>query len=209
MAVSAKLVVLLKANDVEVAHSDDPDLWQHVLLAITGGGGLQHTGTGQLAPQVIPDPGADAVPPDGPNANDPLSRMAGALDIEARVLKGACNPSHDAPFLELDAHCYEAMRRTLPERGATAISKIQLAGTLLGLWFYYASLGNVTQAQAQAVLGGLQQRDRNPLRGLNNADWILVRTGGRFAVNPAEISKAVLIARCFCRKDWSPYLNPA
>jgi hypothetical protein len=205
MSVKAKLSVILKADEVEVASSEDAELWQQVLLAITG-----------AKPMVTPSQsaaGMSAATPvtaatvGGSNGTDPLSRMATAIGVEGPLLQGACSPVVDAPFMTLDAHRYEAMRKALPERGGKAISNIQIAGTLLGLWFYYAGLGNVTQAQAQAILEPLGKRDPNPGRGIANAHWIQSRAGGQLAINPAEISVATKIAECFCTKDWSSFLK--
>lgn len=205
MSVKAKLSVVLKADEVEVASSEDAEIWQQVLLAITGAKPMS------APPQPAAGPAAATpaatVPVGPPVGADPLGRMAAAIGVEARVLQGTCSPAVDAPFMTLDAHRYEAMRKALPERGAKAISNIQIAGTLLGLWFYYAGLGNVTQAQAQAILDPLGKRDANPGRGIANAHWLQSRAGGQFAINPAEISVATKIAECFCSKEWSSFLK--
>jgi hypothetical protein len=204
MTVKAKLQVLLKADDVEVAHSEDAGLWQSVLLAITANRPLSDTDHArQRSAQEVGGSGGEG----GPSSSGPLMKMAGALGIDAQLLTGACNPTVDAPFITLDAHRYEAMRRSLPARGTKSISNIQLAGTLLALWFYYAGLGNVSQAQAQAVLGPLGVRDPNPGRGIANAEWLQTRAGGQFALNPAEISTATTIVRSFCKKEWAAFLG--
>lgn len=208
MSVTAKLSVVLRANDVEVAHSEDPELWQQVLLAITGSKPL-----GPAAASPTPVGSAGGAPlverptTTAGNAVDPLPRFAAAVGVGVPLLQGACDPTPDAPFLVLDAHCYEAMRRALPARGTRAITNIQIAGTLLGLWFHYLGAGAVSQAQAQSALEPLGARDANAPRGIANADWLQARGSGQFIVNPARISHAILIARCFCNRDWTEYLN--
>jgi hypothetical protein len=207
MTVKAKLLVVLKADEVEVAASEDAALWQQILVAITSGRPLaapaERPGRGNAGQESM----GDAPPRRNASGNDPASRMAAALDIDLNVLIGACAPQADAPFITLDIHRYEAMRKALPARGSKAVPNISLAGTLLGLWFHYANLGHVSQAQAQAVLDPLGQRDNNPGRGIGNTEWLQTRAGGQFSINPAEISKATTIARCFCTKDWTSYLN--
>lgn len=208
MAVKAKLSVVLKADDVEVAASEDGELWQQVLQAITGGRPLSAPNPSQAVGSAKADDVRSSLRVgDDPPRTDPLSRMAAAAGIEPNLLQGACNPTTDAPFIALDAHRYESMRKALPERGPKAIANIAIAGTLLAVWFHYSSQGNVTQAQAQAVLESLGKRDSNAPRGIRNADWLQPRSGGQFAVNPAEISKALIICRCFCTKDWAPFLE--
>jgi len=203
MSVKAKLCVILKADEVEVASSEDSDLWQNVLLAITGVKPMTPRAE-QSAPPAAPTPG---MPPAATDGTSPLSKMAAAIGVEVRLLEGACSPSTEAPFMTLDAHRYEAMKKALPARGEKSISNIQLAGTLLGLWFYYAGLGNVTQSQAQMILDPLGKRDPNPGRGIANAHWIQTRAGGQFAINPAEITVATTIAQCFCSKDWAAFMK--
>lgn len=209
MTVKAKLLVLLKADDVEVATSDDAALWQEILVAITSGRPLTPSSekTAREDNANARDEESKAKDQTRKYGSDPHSKMAAALDIDTNLLLGACAPQIESPYIILDAHRYEAMKKALPPRGTKSVPNIALAGTLLGLWFHYSNLGNVTQAQAQAVLDPLGKRDNNPKRGIDNAMWLQARSGGQFAINPAEISLATTIARCFCTKDWAPFLN--
>jgi hypothetical protein len=97
------------------------------------------------------------------------------------------------------------MRSQLPKTGATAITPIAASATLLALWFREAGLGNATQSQAQAVLDTIGIRDQNPSRGIKNSDWLQRRARGQIVLNPAAISKATLLAKCFCSKSWKEW----
>jgi hypothetical protein len=115
----------------------------------------------------------------------------------------------EAPFMHLDPHCWEEMKKHVPQRGSIAIAPIVAAATLLALWFRAASLGNLTQAQAKQVLGTIHLTDPNASRSLKNTSWLQGRPGGQIVLNPAEISKAVKLAKCFCTKDWAAWKESA
>jgi len=207
--VKAVLTVILKADDVVVAEIEDGSLWQRVLTAInagksdiptdptpigaTTGAGLDalHQGTGR---------------PVGGGAVDHLAQQLG---IDAAVVQGACSPTSEAPYMHLDLHCWENMKKQLPKRGQTSVSPVVAAATLLALWFQKAGIGNPTQAQAKQVLAQINVSDPNASRSIQNTSWLQGRSGGQVLLNPAEISKAVKLAKCFCSKDWSSWKEQA
>jgi hypothetical protein len=210
-SVKAALTVILKADDVVVAEVDDATLWQRILTAI-------HDGESTLEPPAVP-PAEAPVPSSDPEkigrakamgaTSSPLDQLAAQLGVDVALIQGACSPSNEAPYMHLDLHCWEAMRKEIPERGQTAISPIAAAATLLGLWFQKAGLGNPTQNQAQTVLGTINVRDKNASRSIQNTSWLQGRPGGQIVLNPAEISKAVRVAKCFCSKEWSAWKEPS
>lgn len=193
--VKASLTVTLKANDVVVAETDDPDLWHRVLTAI-------RTGKVDLGEPTLPERQREQQPPP---AGDPLGKLAAELGLSRDVVEGACSPSPEPPFLQLDLHNWGAMRRELPERGPTALSPIVVASTLMALWFRHAGLGNPTQAQVLAVLSAISVEDRNPSRGIRRAIWLQPRGGGQVALNAGHIADAVKIAKAFCSKTWTEW----
>ncbi len=101
------------------------------------------------------------------------------------------------------------MKKQVPERGSLAIPPIVTAATLLTLWFHKAGLGTATQAQAKAVLATINVTDPNASRSIQNTSWLQGRSGGQIILNPAEVSKAVKLAKYFCTKDWTSWKETA
>jgi|SRR6185312_224749 len=206
----AAMTVMLKANDVVVAQIDDPVLWNDVFAAISGGQSrlTSPAGISALAPALpISDPVTAAVAAVAANtpAMDPLSKFAKELGVDVAMLSGACDPSTAEPYLHLDLHHWEKMRKDLPSRGVKAIPNIVLVSTILCLWARHSSFGVVTQALAQNVLDAINARDANPGRGLAGCDWLQQRQGGQVVLNPAKVSKALTVASAFCTQDWSAW----
>ena len=204
-SVKAKPTVVLKANEVVVAEVDDALLWQRVLMAING------DGDGSLVepaavPEVVAEPRLAARSPAVTGTgSDAIGKLAHQLGLESPLMEGALNPSADAPFIHLNSHNWEAMRKQLPPRGRTAISPIVAASTLLCLWFRAAGLGNPTQAQALAALATIGEDDKNPSRGVRAATWLIARPGGQIQLNASEISVADKLGKAFCSKSWADW----
>jgi hypothetical protein len=194
-SVKAKLVVVLKANDVVVAEAEDPALWQRVLAAINAG----HRAVASLGSldESLSDP-----PPNDGSDNSLVIKLAGQLGLTVEPVVAALDPKTASPYLTLSEHCWEAMKKKVPATGPTAMSPIVVAATLLACWFRVAGLGNPTQAQAQQVLGTINLGDGNPSRGIKRASWLQRRGGGQVALNPAEISRAMKVTAFFCSKQW-------
>ena len=196
MAVTAKLKIQLFANDVLVAESEDDALWQKVLAAMHGGGAteLEEEEEGTQDGVVT----AVRKRTRSPKGNGGVEGFADQLGVESDVLVGACGPSTEAPYIHLDAHFWEALKQNTPPRGAKAVAAINLAGTLLCLWFKHAGIeGRPTQTQAKAVLATVGVQENNPTRSLGNCEWLQSRGGG-IQINPAKQSKAVAVARAYC-----------
>lgn len=203
--VKAKLRIVLTADDTVVAEAEDPVLWQRVLVAINAKGAerdsinvAQSNSSGIAGAANEFGGGADS----SLAAMECVNKFAGLLGLDVETVVGSCAPSMEAPYLHLDPHCWEAMKKQTGERGRNSMSPIALASTLLALWFRAANLGNATQKAAQVVLGTLGLRDQNASRGLQGSDWLQTRSGGVVIVNPAKNSKALLIAKSYCSKDW-------
>lgn len=199
MAVTAKLKIQLLANDVLVAESEDAALWQKVLAKMQGQRGISdpeedgdlESETPAVRRRVRPSAGSGGV-----------SGLAAELGIEEDLVVGACEPSSEAPYIHLDSHCWEALKQNTPPRGAKAVSAINLAGTLLCLWFRHAKIdGRPTQAQAKAVLATIGVQEANPTRALTNCEWLQSRGGGSIQINPARMSRAIAVARAFCSQQ--------
>lgn len=207
--VKANLSVVLKANSVVVAEVEDAVLWQAVLAAINAGrSDLSMGSTASPSPSY---PGASAPPAAFPSAplvagsDSPIHKLAAELGLTVEQVKGACDPTASEPFLHLDPHHWEAMKKQLPIRGPKALGPIVLAATLLLVWSRHNGMGPVTQAQAQVVLGTIGLRDGNATRSISATEWLQARNGGQVILNPSQISKAVLISKCFCAQDWAAW----
>jgi hypothetical protein len=213
-SVKAKLTVILKADEVVVAETEDGALWQQVLVAINTGSLAALSSPSPLPSSPTSSRQGDGVahhrpaPTDHAGSNSALEKLTQQIGIDVTVIQGACDPSTDEPYLHLNSHNWEAMRTALPTSGPAALASITVAATLLALWFRAAGLGNPTQAQAQLVLGTISQRDQNASRGITRASWLQTRPGGQVVLNPAEISKSVTLMKSFCSKDWSGWKGP-
>lgn len=203
----ARLSVVLKADDVVVAESDDAALWQRVLLAIN---------TSDAPGMELKDPPHRDVPlpdllkPSGDRGSGKASaaeRFADSLGLAPDVVVGACDPKEQEPYLHLDMHAWSAVKSQLPARGSKALSPIVVAGTMLALWAKTAGLAQASQGAVHKVLATISLQDKNPTRGLRSCSWLQTRQGGQIVLNPAEITTALLLAKCFCSKDWSPWNN--
>jgi hypothetical protein len=192
----AKLRIILKADATVVEDVENPELWQQVLAAIHQNSpefsGNQET-SGASNPIINR---LDT------QRNSPLVQFAKTIGVSQQDLIGAVDPSLEAPYLNLDDHCWEAMKKQTPKRGPGAISPTALAGTLLSLWFKEAGLGHPTQGQALEVLDTIGIKDVNASRSVKKVPWLQARSGGVMVLNPAQISKATGIARSFCLKKW-------
>lgn len=201
--VKAKLVVVLKADEVVVAESEDALLWQRVLKAI-------NSGTNELAgegPEHEHQSNNHELFEDNESqdTSTPIGKFARQLGLKTNAIKGACDPTTAEPYLQLDMHHWSAVKTQLPPRGPSALSPIVVASTLLGLWFRAANLGNPTQAQAQRVLATISVQDKNPSRGVKAAPWLQPRAGGQVVINAAQVERAILLAKCFCAKNWKAW----
>jgi hypothetical protein len=185
MSVTAKLRLQLLADSVVVAESDDPSLWQQVLTAISGATALPKAPT-EKNDQL-----------ESPKSVDAVDALARELDLPRNMVEGACSPSLVDPFIHLDSHFYEALKKK-SSRGPGSVAPAVLAATLLLLWFKTARVDKpVTVVMAQAVLRTLSLRDANAYRSIKNAHWIQSR-GNSLVLNPASISDAIRVARAYC-----------
>ncbi|MEJ8820039.1 hypothetical protein [Lacibacter sp. H407] len=196
----AKLTVILKADNTIVAEVEDPILWQKVLSLIHGNLLENPIGKNKFQEDGVVAENINEVKPKNDST---LSRFSHLIGVSESVLKGALDPSSDPPYLHLDRHCWEAMKKNTPQRGKGAISPTALSATLLCLWFNEIGLGNPIQSQALGVLKVIGVLDKNASRGIKLTPWLQSRPGGVVVINPSQISKAYTIANSFCTKNWS------
>ena len=207
MSVDASLKIVLKADDVVVAESDDAELWQHVFSKMTQQVESQ-SGSGEVpgedkrqqeasplfsAPQHSAESGA--------TSEEDLDQMtksfAETLDLDQEKVRGACDPNSEPPYIRLDKHYWQDFKNELPSRGTNAIPSIVIAASILVLWMDEIGRGNPTLDEAQDVLRTIDTRDRNPGRGIENCKWLRKRNG-EITLNPERTSMAAAVARAYC-----------
>jgi hypothetical protein len=198
MVVTARLKLILMADDVVVAESEDPDVWQTALDVVRGRtapsvGQREDRAEGDLAEWVAEE--------------DRLAIRAFAtrLGVEVRDVLAACHPRAIAPYVFLSKEYWEAFKRNTPERGRNAVSNAVLAITLLLLLAERIHLDRVSLRDAYAVLRTIGARDEHASRAVENCAWLQAGLG-RVRLNPAELSKAIVVARAFCLRQapqWS------
>lgn len=208
--VKAALKVVLMAEHVVVAESDDAQLWQRVLAAIQGGtgklGGKQSTTEDDADEDAEDETAVETKGKRAKEGDSPVARFAADIGVSIEEVQGACDPSAEAPYLILDHDAWAEFKSQLGDRGTHAVSPIVAAATLLALWFKTANgQTNATQAQSQTILRGINVRDSNPTRGIKRAEWVQPRAGGQIIINPTKMAKAKLFAKCFCQQDWSAW----
>lgn len=199
MSLKAKLKIVLQADDTVVAESDDAALWQQVLIAINTGAGAIETG------QKSNPASTGSAPVNLGNrseGSDAIGKFAAELGLSRDEVIGACDPTSEPPYMHLDTHHWEAMKRNTPQRGPNAYSPIVVAASLLGVWFRHTGSGNPTVTMAQAVLSRIGTRDNNPGRSIENSEFLQARSGGVIVLNPAKVDRAIAIAKSFCSKKW-------
>lgn len=195
----AKLTITLSANDLVVAQTDNPILWQQVLAAIQ-----QITITPTNTSPTIPTQPGNQDMLLNQSSDSKLLKFAQDIDISVEELQAALSPTLEPPYLDLDYRCWEAMKNGTPKKGLGAISDIGMVGTLLALWFKSAGdLGLPTQAHAQAILEkNNSKKDPNPTRGIKSTKWLSPKRGGTITLNSSQISRAIQVTKSFCTKQW-------
>jgi len=190
MAIKATLTLILKADDVVIAESDDAQIWQAAFQAIQGDASA-------LSPAVEEDAQVEWVPEEERVA---IKALAKELRVEVSDLMAACHPRPIPPYIFLSKHHWEAFKRNTPERGRNAISNAVLALTLLLLWAERTHIERVTTRDGYAVLRAISARDEHASRAIENCPW-LQTGGGGIHLNPEAISEAIAVARAFCLKQ--------
>lgn len=184
----AHLKLILMADDVVVAETDDADIWRIAFQAIHGDGssmGLERTREAELA-EWVPE-----------NERVAIRSLARDIGVDVRDLLSACHPRSVPPYIFLSRHHWEAFKRNTPERGRTAVSNAVLALTLLSLWAEKINTERITLRDGMAVLRAISARDEHARRAAENCPWLQFSVG-RVVLNPDRLSKAIAVAYAFC-----------
>jgi len=188
MALRAQLKLILMADEVVIAETDDPQVWQAAFQAIQGDAS---TLSRKDEPEIEWVPEEERVA---------IRAFAKEIRVEVADLMSACHPRPIPPYIFLSKHHWEAFKRNTPERGRNAVSNAVLALTLLLLWAEKARIERITVRDGYAVLRAISARDEHASRAIENCPWL--QTGmGRVQINPEYISKATAVGRAFCLKQ--------
>lgn len=203
MTIKASLRIILKANDIEIAESDDPKLWQEVFAAITQNISPEKADVVDET-KSIPTNNAEevkSVKTTNLVNSDPKSLFAKELGISMDELEGALGPTFEEPYIHLDPHCWEALRKNTGPRGRNSVAPTALAATVLALWFNHARIEEPTTIKlCSGVLNTIHLTDKNAPRAIKNTEWLQNRATGIF-INPAQRSRAIALAASFCTKS--------
>jgi len=194
MVVKADLKIILQANEVVIAESDDQHLWQKVLAAINTGTLVNVSKLGTES-----DLGSDTAAGVDIDLNALIAKFAKQLNITKEEAIGSCDPSMEAPYLHLDKHHWENLKKSTPPRGPNSISATALTMTLLALWKEIAGLEGPTMKEARDVRETIGADDKSPARSVKNCEWLQERNS-RIRINPSKTSKAISVARAYCQK---------
>jgi hypothetical protein len=189
VAIKADLRVVLHAGEVVVAESDDPQLWQRVLAAINGS-----------AEQVGGAAAIDAVAPPASGVGGAIDKFAHRIGITRDQAVGGCDPSAEPPYIHLDAHHWEDLKKNTPARGGNALNGTLVALTLLVLWKEAAGLDAPAVREAAGVANTIGLVDKNAGRTVKNCEWLQERNG-QVRINPTQTSKAIAVAHAYCTRS--------
>jgi len=209
MSFKASLKIVLKADDVIVAESEDVELWQHVLSQMNQPGSASpatdktfrqdsETSRNEQEASLFSTEAEESAAQS--KREKAITKLAGLLDVEEEVLVGACSPQTESPFIHLDKHHWQELKERLPSRGRNAIPSIVIAASILVLWLDEISDRKPSVDDAQSVLDTIDIRDRNPGRGISNCQWLQERNG-EIVLNPAKTNMAVAVARAYCKGE--------
>lgn len=196
MVVKAKLKIVLNANNVIVAESEDPALWQEVFAAINSNNANVDLGTGVQESKISPPPSVNKKVITG---NTEVDKFAAEIGVAKDLIISACTPTNETPYIHLDKHHWEALKKNTPERGNKAVNAVVLASTALTIWKDTAKLGNVAITELSSVLETIGLTPKNTNRSITNCEWLQLRSGSIY-INPAQTSKAIKVMSAYCNK---------
>lgn len=201
MSITAKLKVILKVDDGIVAESENPKLWQAVFDVIR-----KESYPEQDAPEDLLQDQDKKTRED--DFKDPVQSFAKKIGVSKEILQSACSPSLESPYIHLDKHHWEALKKSLPTKGQYAVSPIAIAATVLSSWKEHIKESSPTVKEIQAVLATIDLYDDHPKRGIDNCEWLQNRNNG-IVITPAQVTKATELIKAYCQKEASGFVQKA
>jgi hypothetical protein len=185
----ARLQLILKAENVVIAESEDPILWQKVLTAIT------------QKKENLPNPENIKDENNILDVGNDIDKLAKKIGVDKKEVIGACDPKKEPPFIQLDMHYWEMLKKNTPERGSKSISPFVLAFTLLNLWKSMSGINKPDKKMANLVVDTINLTDPNADRAVKNCEWLQKKPDKTVVLNPAQQSKAIAIAKAYILKN--------
>jgi hypothetical protein len=189
-----ELVVKLFAGETLVDQSTDVALWQRVLSEIKG------VASAKLGPLKSPENSEEEGGEEGEVADVAIKAFSKSLGVKPEEVVGSLGPTTEAPFIHLNSHDWEALKRNTPIKGPGAVAPSVLAATALVLWQKHRSTGDVTLQAVRATMSTIDLDDPNAARSVANCEWLQTR-GTRLALNPSRSSAAARLLRAYCRGE--------
>ncbi|MBN68887.1 MAG: hypothetical protein CME32_06345 [Gimesia sp.] len=201
MTIKTTLKIVLHAGETIVAESENAKLWQDVLIAINSSETAEGSSSNSVGLPQSSDLPTGSKPKSSTSSTDdnPIAKFASEVGVDEAVLTGACGPSIEAPFIHLDKHHYEALKKNTPVRGRGSVSDAALAATLLIFWKKSAGLDNVSDDEISPVLKTVDVTSSNSQRAIRNCEWLQKR-GSSIVLNPAKTSQAISVIKGYCLK---------
>src|ERR1700733_1593539 len=155
------LIVKLYAGDTVVDESTDPALWQRVLSEIRG-----------ISARDMPPKHGDGRDEVTPNVSSGIKAFAKSIGVTTEEIVGGLDPTTETPFVQLNSHDWEALKKNTPHKGPGAVPPAVLAATALVLWQRHGSTPDVTLQTVRATLSTIDLDDPNASRSIGNCDWL-------------------------------------
>ena len=184
------LIVKLFAGETLIDQSADAGLWQRVLAEIRGLAPVQPS-----SPKVVEVSATDVG-----NVNAAVRAFAKSVGVKPEEIVGSFDPTTDAPFIHLNSHDWEALKKNTPAKGPGSVAPSVLSATALVLWQKHSGIGDVTLQMVRATMSTIDLDDPNAARSVGNCEW-LQNKSARIALNPSRSSVANRLLRACCRRE--------
>jgi hypothetical protein len=136
----------------------------------------------------------------GEGGSAAVGEFAKSVGVTPEEIEGSLGPISDLPFIHLNGHDWEALKKNTPVKGPGAVSPSVLAATALVLWQKHSNIGEITLQTVRATLSTSDLDDPNAIRSIGNCEWLQTKSG-RFALNPSRSSAASRLLRAYCKRE--------
>lgn len=184
------LIVKLFAGDTLVDQSTDVGLWQRVLAEVRG----------MTLPKAATPTALEFSEIETKDASAAVRAFAKSVNVTSEEIVGSLSPIPEAPYIHLNSHDWEALKKNTPVKGPGAVSPSVLAATALVLWQKHSNIGDISLQAVRAVISTIDLEDPNAARSIANCEWLQTKAS-RLALNPSRSSAATRLLRAYCRRE--------